>query len=194
LSGGNEETVVRFNTVLAAGIVSTLFVVSIVAGYIWGEKYFKPGGRPAPVAPATPRTGDLTPPTVPPAPSDLATPRLAPPGPATPAPTLPPVPGPGAVESPGPAPVPRITEPSPPAPRAEPTLAGRLFIVQVGAFASRENADALVARLRADGFNPYLVKDRTLLKVRVGAFQDRARADELAQRLRARGYPVSVIH
>jgi DedD protein len=184
---------VRSNTVLIAGVVLGLFVVSIVAGYIAGEKYFKPQPQLAPVAPVTPRSRDQAPPTMPPEPSGLATPRLAPPGPAAPAPTPPPTPGPAAVESPGPASVPTVSGPSPTARRAEPAPAGQLFVVQVGAFATRNNAEALVVRLRTDGFTPYVVIDGQLFKVRVGAFRDRALADALVVRLRAKGYPVTVI-
>lgn len=80
------------------------------------------------------------------------------------------------------------------APRpADTAPAGPLYRVQVGAFAARENADELVAALRADGFNPYIVRERGLLKVRVGAFRDRALAGELADRLRAEGYQVVIV-
>jgi N-acetylmuramoyl-L-alanine amidase len=76
--------------------------------------------------------------------------------------------------------------------RAEPP--GALYRVQVGAFAERSNASEMVARLLADGFTAYIVRDGGLLKVRVGAFRDRAAADELAARLRAKGYSVAIIH
>ena len=184
----------RSNTLLITATVLGLFVVSIVAGYIGGEKYFQPRPRPAPVVRATPLPGDLAPPTMPPGAPGAVTPRPAPQGPAPATPTPSPVPGPAAAESPGLSPVPRVTEPSPAVPRAEPAPTERLFIVQVGAFASRENADALAARLRADGFSPYVVRDGSLLKVRVGAFRDRTLADVLVERLRAKGYPVAVIH
>jgi N-acetylmuramoyl-L-alanine amidase len=68
-----------------------------------------------------------------------------------------------------------------------------LYRVQVGAFSSRENADARVAALSADGFSGYVVHEGRLFKVRVGAFRDRARAEELAQRLRAKGYDVIIV-
>ena len=76
----------------------------------------------------------------------------------------------------------------------EATPGAPLYRVQVGAFAKRENASERVARLLADGFDPYIVKESGLFKVRVGAFRDRARADELADRVRARGYEVVIIY
>jgi N-acetylmuramoyl-L-alanine amidase len=70
---------------------------------------------------------------------------------------------------------------------------GAVYRVQVGAFANRDNASELVARLLADGFAPYMVRERELYKVRVGAFRDRSRAEELSERLRAKGYPVVIV-
>ncbi|MGQ0569816.1 MAG: SPOR domain-containing protein [Armatimonadota bacterium] len=93
-----------------------------------------------------------------------------------------PSPSPRAPEGPAVTPGPGDTVP-----------AGPLYRVQVGAFAARENADERVAALRADGFNPYVVRERGLLKVRVGAFRDRALAGELADRLRAKGYEVVIV-
>lgn len=69
-----------------------------------------------------------------------------------------------------------------------------LYRVQVGAYARRENASEAVAKLMADGYAPYIVKEGGLLKVRVGAFRDRARADDLAAQLRAKGYQVIIIY
>lgn len=198
----------RSNTLLIIVVVVVLFVVSIIAGYVLGEKYLKQGAGPAPAVPGSPagrqtptapRPGDVAPPTVPPGASGLVTPRLAPRSPATPAPMT--VPAPAAMESPGPAatpgqappPAPQTPASLPAGPSAEPAPDGGLFIVQVGAFASRENADGLVDRLRADGFSPYVVRDGNLLKVRVGAFRDRALADALVARLRAKGYSVAVV-
>jgi N-acetylmuramoyl-L-alanine amidase len=79
------------------------------------------------------------------------------------------------------------------APEPAATPAGALFRVQVGAFANRENADALMARLRDDGFAPYLVQEGRLHKVRVGAFRERPRANELVARLLARGYSATIV-
>jgi N-acetylmuramoyl-L-alanine amidase len=78
-------------------------------------------------------------------------------------------------------------------PGAAATDAGPLFRVQVGAFANRDNASALISRLRADGFTPYLVQEGRLHKVRVGAFRERPRANELVARLLAKGYAATIV-
>ena len=67
----------------------------------------------------------------------------------------------------------------------------RMF-VQAGAFAERDNAARLVARLTAGGFgNTFIVSDahggRTLHRVRVGPLRDSAEFDRLKARLLAAG-------
>jgi len=73
-----------------------------------------------------------------------------------------------------------------PAPAAEPTPI-EAWAVQVGSFASRENAERLSDQLTAGGFAAFIVRveegGRVLFRVRVGPEQDRARAEVLAQRL-----------
>jgi rare lipoprotein A len=72
--------------------------------------------------------------------------------------------------------------------------AGGGRMLQVGAFGSRANADALVARLQASGFGGASVSEanvsgRTVFRVRVGPVTDAAQATQLADRLRAAGIP-----
>jgi rare lipoprotein A len=67
----------------------------------------------------------------------------------------------------------------------------RMF-VQIGAFSQPENAERLVARLRASGFaNPTVVREpddrRTLHRVLLGPIADSGEFDQLTARLRAIG-------
>lgn len=66
--------------------------------------------------------------------------------------------------------------------------AASLYRVQAGAFREKANAEALAARLKADGYAATLVQADGLYKVQAGAFADRANADALAARLKAAGY------
>ena len=71
------------------------------------------------------------------------------------------------------------------------TATERLF-VQVGAFAQRDNAQKLVARLRSNGFgNSFIVTERdgsrTLHRVRLGPLGSAQEFDELSSRLRKLG-------
>ena len=84
------------------------------------------------------------------------------------------------------------------APIAAPTpaaiAAGGGGLLQVGAFGSRANADALVTRLQASGIGDASVSEasvggRTVFRVRVGPVVDATQALELADRLRAFGIP-----
>jgi DedD protein len=58
------------------------------------------------------------------------------------------------------------------------------WVVQVGAFRSRQNADRQVSRLRAKGYTAFVAAGAgSLFHVRVGPFSERAAADRTATRL-----------
>jgi cell division septation protein DedD len=83
------------------------------------------------------------------------------------------------------APVPASATPAP-APPAEP--AAVRYTVQVEAVRQREEADAIVKRLKAKGYDAYVFvpKDGDSLgvfRVRIGSFRDKRQADLLAERL-----------
>jgi len=126
---------------------------------------------------------------------------------ATPAPAASPAPAPPAAEAPAAeeatsAPVPPATTATThgssaagaaaPAGNAENTGA---YVVQLGSFASRANADRLARKVRAQGF-PVSVSQGSsgkLYRVRVGPAHDRAAAGELAQQLRAHGHSGPIV-
>ncbi len=66
------------------------------------------------------------------------------------------------------------------------------WAVQLGSFASRDNARRLAGKVRAQGFSAYLDPvisgGRKLYRVRVGPEATRAKADALARRLAAKGF------
>jgi len=63
-----------------------------------------------------------------------------------------------------------------------------LYRVQTGAFSVKSNADTLAAKLKAKGFDTYMVKVGNLYKVQVGAFGVKANADAMMQKLKAAGF------
>ena len=71
------------------------------------------------------------------------------------------------------------------------------FVVQLGTFGSRENADRLVRDMTAKGFAafvaPYHKDGRELYRVRVGPTRDRAAAEALAAQLRRIGQSGSIV-
>ena len=99
-------------------------------------------------------------------------------------------------ESPPPKPAPAA--PTPPAAKTgQPPQTA--WAVQLGAYANRAKADALVAELRKRRFAAFVLEYRAsgqvLYRVRVGPEQDRARAEEIAARLAKEGYqPVVARH
>ncbi|HRP86704.1 MAG TPA: SPOR domain-containing protein [Gammaproteobacteria bacterium] len=87
--------------------------------------------------------------------------------------------------SPTPQPAPAA---QPPAPAAD----AEAWTVQVGSFSQADNAQALQARLKAEGFESFISRVATdagtMHRVRVGPVPERAEADRLLTRLRAAGH------
>lgn len=73
----------------------------------------------------------------------------------------------------------------------------RAWAVQVGSFASKDNAERLSELLKSRGYRAFVARTsdqgRTLYRVRVGPEQDRARAEALARRLQKDGQEVRVL-
>jgi DedD protein len=74
-----------------------------------------------------------------------------------------------------------------------PPPAGSWF-VQVGSFKSKDNAEALVAKLKTLGFDADFVDvPKPLLHVRVGPYAERSAAEAARDKLKKDGYPSSII-
>lgn len=65
---------------------------------------------------------------------------------------------------------------------------GTLYKVQTGAFKQKSNAQALEKKLKAAGFDTYVVNTGGYYKVQVGAFSKKANAEALLAKLKAAGY------
>lgn len=65
---------------------------------------------------------------------------------------------------------------------------GGLYRVQTGAFKSKANADAMQAKVKAKGFDTYMVKVGDLYKIQVGAFKVKANAEATLKKLQAAGF------
>ena len=131
--------------------------------------------QPAPLAPA-PAPAATAIPAPPAAPEPRSTPI---PSPAAAAPAAHAGPGPGAAAA---------VQPS----SAE-TSGG--YLVQLGSFGSRANAERLAKKVRAQGFAVSVSQGSPghLYRVRVGPAHDRAAAGELAQQLRAHGHSGAIV-
>ncbi|HXZ58842.1 MAG TPA: SPOR domain-containing protein [Steroidobacteraceae bacterium] len=147
----------------------------------------QPSGAPAPVAPAgepavpSPAAPTSTPPpTVVPQPS---TPQHAtPPAPATPA----------AAATEHKAPV--ASAPSATATSAPASASG--WVVQLGSFANRSNAERLAQQVRVLGFPVSVSRGSTgrrLYRVQAGPTHERAAAEQMAAKLHAAGHAGSVL-
>ncbi len=92
-----------------------------------------------------------------------------------------------------PKPPPPKPKPQPKPAPAPPSAAAPGWVVQLGSFANRQNAQALAKKLRDAGFESYLLPlerdDKTLYRVRVGPAADsKAAAEKLAAGLLAAGH------
>lgn len=67
-----------------------------------------------------------------------------------------------------------------------------LYRVQTGAFSSKANADALLKKVKAAGFDTYMVKVDDLYKIQVGAFSKKENADAMAAKLKAAGFDIFI--
>ncbi len=63
-----------------------------------------------------------------------------------------------------------------------------LYRVQTGAFSKKANADAMLTKVKAAGFDTYMVKVDNLYKIQVGAFSKKTNADAMAAKLKAAGF------
>jgi len=102
---------------------------------------------------------------------------------------------------PKPMPSPAAATPAPPvetphaAATSEPARGN--FVVQLGSFGSKENAERLVREMNAKGFTtfiaPITTNGRELYRVRVGPTRDRASAEALATQLKRVGQSGSIV-
>ncbi len=78
-------------------------------------------------------------------------------------------------------------------PQPQPPSDGEtLYRVQVGAFKNKEYADNMYNKLKADGYDTYMVMANGFYKVQTGAFKNRQNADNLANKLKKAGYDVYI--
>lgn len=65
---------------------------------------------------------------------------------------------------------------------------GTLYRVQTGAYKQKANGDAQLAKVKAAGFDTYMVQAGGYYKIQVGAYSKKANADAMAAKLKAAGF------
>ena len=116
------------------------------------------------------------------------------PAPAPSAPATPPPPAPAA--TPEPKAKPAAAHAPTPAPTAPGSAGGSGFMVQLGSFSSRSNAERLVHQLQGQGFSASVSQGsgaRHLYRVRVGPAPDHQAATQLQSKLKAAGHSGSIV-
>jgi DedD protein len=98
------------------------------------------------------------------------------------------------------APAPLETAPSPPTSTVsaeKPAIAGHAWTVQLGSFASHDNADKLLRQLRAQGFAAFVSSGGSgpslRYRVRIGPMADRGAAAQTVAKLKALGHAASIV-
>lgn len=63
-----------------------------------------------------------------------------------------------------------------------------LYRVQVGAYSVKNNADVQLKKVKATGFDTYMVKVGGLYKIQVGAYSKKENAEAMQKKLKAKGF------
>lgn len=124
--------------------------------------------------------------------------------PSPPSPPAPAAEAAAAARTPEPPAAPAPHAESATSPTAAPTISaapaaaanGGAYVVQLGSFASRSNAERLAAQVRGLGFQVGVSRGTTgrrLYRVQVGPARERAAAEQTAAKLRAAGHAGSVV-
>jgi DedD protein len=79
----------------------------------------------------------------------------------------------------------------------KPVMAGHAWNVQLGSFASRDNADKLLRRLKAQGFSAFVSPGGSgaslRYRVRIGPMADRGAALQEMAKLKLSGHVASIV-
>ena len=73
------------------------------------------------------------------------------------------------------------------------TSTNTTYKVQAGAYNVKTNADAQVTKLKALGFNSFVVKENNIYKVQVGAFSVKVNADNMIKNLKSKGIDAFIV-
>ena len=68
------------------------------------------------------------------------------------------------------------------------TKTDTLYRVQVGAYSVKNNADVQLQKVKAAGFDTYMVKVGSLYKIQVGAYSKKENAENMLKQLKAKGF------
>lgn len=70
----------------------------------------------------------------------------------------------------------------------QPSPSGTRYRVQTGAYKQKENADSQIVKVKAAGFDTYMVKADNLYKIQVGAYNKKENADAMLAKVKAAGF------
>lgn len=85
------------------------------------------------------------------------------------------------------------TAPAPTKEETTTTTTDTLYRVQMGAFKNKSNADALLKKVKAAGFDSFITTVDGLYKVQAGAYKKKGNAEKQAEKLKAAGFEVIIV-
>ena len=65
---------------------------------------------------------------------------------------------------------------------------GVMYRVQTGAFSNKDNADRMLEKVKAAGYDTYMVQVDGLYKIQVGAYSVKSNADAMLAKIKASGF------
>lgn len=74
------------------------------------------------------------------------------------------------------------------------SAADTLYRVQVGAYANRANADAMLAKIKAAGFDAFVTQVDGLYKVQVGAYKNKTNAENAKAQVTKAGFAAFIVN
>ena len=77
--------------------------------------------------------------------------------------------------------------------QSEKPVEGTLYRVQTGAFKVKKNADALLKKVKAAGFDAFITQIGELYKVQVGAYKVKANAEKQMEKVKAAGFDTIIV-
>ena len=80
-----------------------------------------------------------------------------------------------------------------PSTATEEATSDTLYRVQMGAFKDKANADTLLKKVKAAGYDAFITTVNSLYKVQVGAYKKKANAEKQTEKLKAAGFEAIIV-
>lgn len=73
------------------------------------------------------------------------------------------------------------------------TKPSKIYRVQVGAYSKKGNADTMLKKVKASGFDAFILQVNGMYKIQVGAYSNKKNADAMLEKIKKAGYDAIII-